>query len=138
VKVTEPGADLGLALALASALTGEALPADLVVCGEVGLGGELRQVSQCERRVMEAARLGFSRALVPRLSPSMPDHIDLIRVDTLAEAVAAAGLRRADGDGSVPAARGGRPRLRPVAAQDIPDRVPDELFDDAGGGPDPF
>ena len=137
VKVTEPGADLGLALALASALTGDAVPADLVVCGEVGLGGELRQVSQCERRVAEAARLGFSRALVPRLSPPMPDHIELLRVDTLAEAVAAVGLDGRAQSGSVAPARAGAPRLRPVAAHDIPDRVPDELLGGQGGEP-PF
>ena len=92
VKVVEPGADLGLALALASALTGEPVPDGLVVCGEVGLGGELRQVSQSERRLAEAARLGFRRAIVPRLAPDGDGAIELVRVETLADAVAAAGL----------------------------------------------
>ena len=54
VRVAEPGADLGVALAIASALTGHALPSDLVACGEVGLGGELRQVAQTPRRLAEA------------------------------------------------------------------------------------
>jgi DNA repair protein RadA/Sms len=93
VKVIEPAADLGLALALASALAGQPLPADLVVCGEVGLGGELRQVSHCDRRLAEAARLGFTRAIVPRLAPEPPDGISTIRVGTLAEAIEAIGIR---------------------------------------------
>ena len=92
VKVSEPAADLGLALALASALAGQPLPADLVVCGEVGLGGELRQVSQSDRRLAEAARLGFGRAIVPRLAPDPPADISLIRVSTLADAIAAIGI----------------------------------------------
>ena len=75
VKISEPAADLGVALALASALAGRPLPPDLVVCGEVGLGGELRQVSQTDRRLAEAARLGFHRALLPRLAPEPPDGI---------------------------------------------------------------
>ena len=92
VKVAEPAADLGLALALASALASQPLPADLVVCGEVGLGGELRQVSHCDRRLAEAARLGFTRALVPRLAPDPPAGITAIRVGTLADAIAAIGI----------------------------------------------
>ncbi|MCU0311449.1 MAG: DNA repair protein RadA [Acidimicrobiales bacterium] len=136
VRVVEPGADLGLALALASALTGRSVPADLVVCGEVGLGGELRQVAQCERRVAEAARLGFTRALVPRLSPPMPDHIELIRVDTLADAVAAAGL--ADDELRRPRVGRGGATLRPVAAAEVPDRVPDELLGWADPADPPF
>ncbi|HZB71376.1 MAG TPA: DNA repair protein RadA, partial [Acidimicrobiales bacterium] len=62
VKLLEPGADLALALALASSLTGVAVGDDLVACGEVGLGGELRQVAATPRRLAEAARLGFRRA----------------------------------------------------------------------------
>jgi DNA repair protein RadA/Sms len=115
VKVVEPGADLGLALALASALTSQAMAPDLVVCGEVGLGGELRQVSQTERRLSEAARLGFSRAIVPRLSPRMDGTIELVRVETLADAVAVAGL---GASGPVPTER--RADLRSVAAPDDP------------------
>ncbi|MCD9624670.1 DNA repair protein RadA [Rhabdothermincola salaria] len=108
VKVVEPGADLGLALALASALTGEAVPAGLVVCGEVGLGGELRQVSQSDRRLAEAARLGFHRAIVPRLAPDGDGSIELVRVETLAEAVAAAGLLPAGGSSPSPSVPAGR------------------------------
>ena len=62
VRVPEPGADLAMALAVVSSATERPLPADLVTCGEVGLGGELRQVHRTERRLAEAARLGFRRA----------------------------------------------------------------------------
>jgi DNA repair protein RadA/Sms len=92
VRVAEPGADLGLALAIISSLADEPVPADIVVCGEIGLGGELRQVHQCERRLAEAARLGFGRAVVPRLAPDGPRGITALRATTVGEAVALAGL----------------------------------------------
>jgi DNA repair protein RadA/Sms len=87
VRVAEPGADLALCLALASAATGQALPADLVACGEVGLAGEIRQVSRSSQRLAEAARLGFGRALVPASAPVPSAPIAVNRVATLAEAV---------------------------------------------------
>ncbi len=92
VRVAEPAADLPLALAVASAATGRVVPHDLVACGEVGLGGELRQVAQTERRLAEAARLGLRRAIVPSSAPAGPAGLDVRRVSTLAEAMAALGL----------------------------------------------
>ncbi len=89
VKTVEPGADLALALALASARYGIAVPDDLVACGEVGLGGELRQVHQTSRRLAEAARLGFRRAVVPASAPLHLPDLDVLRVGTLREAVEA-------------------------------------------------
>ena len=89
VRLTEPGADLAVCLALVSALTDQPLPADLVVFGEVGLAGELRQAAHAPRRLAEAARLGFRRAVVPANSPDGPPGLRLSRVATLAEAVAA-------------------------------------------------
>lgn len=86
-RVDEPGADLPVALALTSSLTGIALPANLVAVGEVGLGGELRQVAQMQRRLAEAARLGFTRAVVPASAPEAPNGIRLMRAGTLADAV---------------------------------------------------
>lgn len=86
-RVVEPAADLALGLALASALTGTALPADVVACGEVGLGGEVRQVGQTARRLAEAARLGFAAAVVPESAPDPPSGMTAIRVRSLAEAV---------------------------------------------------
>lgn len=92
VRLNEPGTDLAVCLALVSALTNRPLPADLVVFGEVGLAGEVRQVSHARRRLNEAARLGFTRAVVPANSPDLPDGIRQHRVATLTEALAAAGL----------------------------------------------
>ncbi len=92
VRINEPGADLAVSLALASSLTGLSLPPGLVACGEVGLGGELRQVGQTARRLAEAARLGFTEAIVPASAPEGPAGLRLRRVGSLAEAIAAAGL----------------------------------------------
>ena len=92
VKVVEPGADLAVALALVSAATQRSLPDDLVACGEVGLGGELRQVAQTQRRLSEAVRLGFTTAVVPWSAPEAPEGMTVRRVGTLAEAVAMADL----------------------------------------------
>ena len=87
VRTVEPGADLALALSLASARAGIAVPDDLVACGEVGLGGELRQVHQTARRLAEAARLGFRRAVVPVSAPLHLPGIEVLRVATLEQAV---------------------------------------------------
>jgi DNA repair protein RadA/Sms len=65
MRVVEPAADLALALAVTSARRDVALPPDLVVLGEIGLAGEVRRVAGVERRLAEAARLGFTSALVP-------------------------------------------------------------------------
>lgn len=92
VKLTEPGIDLGLCLAIASALTNRPLSADLVACGEVGLAGELRQVAQTQRRLSEAARLGFGHAIVPASAPATPGNIRVTRVSTLSEALRASGM----------------------------------------------
>ena len=92
VRLTEPGADLPLCLALVSALLNHPLPPDLVVFGEVGLAGELRQAAHAPRRLAEAARMGFTRAIVPASSPEGVPEISLTRVSTVAEALTAAGL----------------------------------------------
>jgi DNA repair protein RadA/Sms len=65
VHLSDPGADLAVAAALASAAAGRPVPDDLVLVGEVGLGGEVRQVAHTPRRLAEASRFGFTRALVP-------------------------------------------------------------------------
>jgi DNA repair protein RadA/Sms len=87
IRVTEPAADLAVALAVASASTGVALPSTLAAVGEVGLAGEIRQVSHLPRRLEEAARLGFDRVVVPSSAPDGPPGVDLIRVETVADAV---------------------------------------------------
>ena len=65
LKITEPAADLAVAAALVSSLTGAASAADTVVFGEIGLSAEVRAVGQTESRLKEAAKLGFSRAIMP-------------------------------------------------------------------------
>ncbi|HUE97364.1 MAG TPA: DNA repair protein RadA, partial [Longimicrobiaceae bacterium] len=65
LRVLEPSADAAVALALVSTVRDLSLPEDMVVLGEIGLGGELRTVSHLDRRLAEAARLGFSTAFVP-------------------------------------------------------------------------
>ena len=65
LAVTEPAVDLAIVAAVASSLKDRPLPSDLVIFGEVGLGSEIRAVSQPERRVQEAAQLGFKRCLLP-------------------------------------------------------------------------
>jgi DNA repair protein RadA/Sms len=92
VRVHEPAADLAMALALLSSRAGLPLPADVVVCGEVGLGGEIRQVAHLGRRLHEAQRLGFHRAVVPASAPEGPVGIEVLRAATVAEAAVLAGL----------------------------------------------
>lgn len=92
IRLLEPGGDLAVCVAVASALTGRAVAGDVVVCGEVGLAGELRQVSQTPRRLAEAARLGFARAVVPRSVAVTVPGLEVIGVSTIAEALVALGL----------------------------------------------
>jgi DNA repair protein RadA/Sms len=65
VRLTEPSADLAVGLAAASSLADISVPADLVAIGEVGLAGEIRRVTGIRRRLAEAERMGFRRAVVP-------------------------------------------------------------------------
>jgi DNA repair protein RadA/Sms len=87
LRINEPAADLGVALALVSALTEIAIGEDVVACGEIGLAGEIRRVQATERRLGEAARLGFKRAIVPSSAPEGPVGLELLRAGTLLEAV---------------------------------------------------
>jgi DNA repair protein RadA/Sms len=90
VRLTEPAADLGVALALASSLLDRPVPADTLIFGEVGLTGEVRAVSAPEMRLKEGAKLGFARALLAlRQKESLGDYpgLDLVGVDTLAAAI---------------------------------------------------
>ena len=66
LRIGEPAADLAVAAALVSSLTGVPVPADTVVFGEVGLSGEVRPVGQTDNRLGEAVKLGFTKALIPR------------------------------------------------------------------------
>jgi DNA repair protein RadA/Sms len=91
LRIDEPAADLAAALAVVSSLRDVSLPADLVVAGEVGLSGELRSVGQLEQRLREAAKLGFTRALVPRApSARLPKDLgglEIVAASTLRQAI---------------------------------------------------
>jgi DNA repair protein RadA/Sms len=89
VRVAEPAADLAVALAIAGAQNDWAIDADTIVLGEIGLGGEIRQVPQASRRLTEALRLGFRDAIVPLSTPDVPG-VRLRRVADLRAALAAA------------------------------------------------
>ncbi len=89
VRATESGVDLAVALAIVGAAYGLPMPATTVVVGEVGLGGEIRQVAGLERRLVEAARLGFRQAIAPASAPDV-GGLDVVRVATLRDAITAA------------------------------------------------
>ncbi len=90
VKIIEPAADLALVLAMVSSLRNKPLPEKLVVFGELGLAGEVRPVSRGQERLKEAAKLGFTRALVPTANrPRQPiAGLEIIGIERLSEAVA--------------------------------------------------
>lgn len=92
VKLSEPGTDLGLCLAVLSALSGQPLPPTVVAFGEVGLGGEVRQVAHASRRLAEASRLGFTKALVPATTQAVDGTIKVERISTLREALQVLGM----------------------------------------------
>jgi len=91
VRVDEPAADLGVALAVASSHRDRPVDAGAVAVGEVGLGGEVRAVSQIDRRIAEAAKLGFRRVVAPRANlaglDDTPAGVEITGVDTVAEAL---------------------------------------------------
>src|SRR5207237_10643680 len=74
LKVSEPAADLSLAVAIASSYRDIPVPGDMVIMGEVGLSGELRSVNHADRRLSEAAKLGYRRCVVPH---SLLKRVDL-------------------------------------------------------------
>jgi DNA repair protein RadA/Sms len=87
VRVTEPACDLAVALAVASAARDRPLPASVIAVGEVGLSGELRPVGGVGRRLAEAARLGFSTALVPPDPGPVPAGMRVTEVADLGAAL---------------------------------------------------
>jgi DNA repair protein RadA/Sms len=89
VKVNEPAVDLGIALAVASAHRDLAISTDLIVIGEIGLAGEVRHIGQLEPRLKEAAKLGFTRAIIPEqdLRGSSIAEIELLRAKNLGQAI---------------------------------------------------
>jgi DNA repair protein RadA/Sms len=94
LSVAEPGLDLPVALALASSVRDRPVASDTVAIGEVGLLGELRSVTGLDRRLREAARLGFVRSIVPRpargATPPEVPGLEIVAVGGLREAIDAA------------------------------------------------
>ena len=94
MRIAEPAADLAIALAIASSNDERVVDSRTVAIGEIGLSGEIRSVTHLERRLAEASRLGFARAIIParlgRRGGSLGEGLTLTRVSTLSEAVEAA------------------------------------------------
>ncbi len=91
VKITEPAADLAVMLAIHSSLRNRPLPRGIVAFGEVGLAGEIRPSPRGQDRLKEAAKLGFSLAIIPKANaPKQPiDGLEVRAVDRIDQAIAA-------------------------------------------------
>jgi len=90
LKVTEPAADLAMALAMASSYFDRPIPPDVVMMGEIGLSGEIRAVSQLALRLNEATKIGFKRAIIPRMRrkvDGLPEGMELVTARNLIEAL---------------------------------------------------
>lgn len=96
LKINEPGADVAVCAALTSSMRNATVPADMIAIGEVGLAGELRSAGGTERRLAEAARLGFKRAVIPisDCDLNVDPSLQLIGASTLFEALSHLGVRR--------------------------------------------
>jgi DNA repair protein RadA/Sms len=89
VRLTEPGADLAVAAALLSSLYNRPAPADVIFLGEIGLGGEIRPSGGLERRIAEAARLGFRRVFGSSRSAAQVPGVSLVSLDHVEQLVRA-------------------------------------------------
>jgi DNA repair protein RadA/Sms len=87
MRLTDPSSDLAVAVALASAYANLPLPATAVMIGEVGLAGDLRRVSGMERRLAEAARQGFTTALIPSGSVAVPPGLKALQAPNIGAAL---------------------------------------------------
>jgi len=90
VRLSEPASDLAVALAIASNKRNRAAGADMVAIGELGLSGEVRRVSQLERRLLEAHRLGFKRAVIPAAAELRDPELSAMtiqRAETISDAI---------------------------------------------------
>lgn len=90
LRIDETAIDLGLCAAMVTGRSDTPIPSDMIFIGEVGLGGELRNVSQIEKRLKEAQKMGFNTAIVPKNSlrgVKKPENMAVLGVSTLAEAM---------------------------------------------------
>lgn len=89
-RLTEPGVDLGIVISIASSKLDQPVSKQTIVCGEVGLTGEVRAIGHVPARIKEAGRLGFTRCIVPNKNLknlTVKENINIIGVDTIQEAV---------------------------------------------------
>ena len=91
IEIDEPAADLGIALAVATCYRDVVVDSDCVIIGEISLSGEIRNVSNIEKRIYEAQKLGFKKAIIPKLTKKLPDNFDIqiIQVPRLMDAISA-------------------------------------------------
>ncbi len=92
MKVLEPGADLGVLLAVASSLRGRKIDPDVIVIGEVGLAGELRSVHRIESRLKEAVHMGFKKAIIPKrnlkgIAKELHEKIKICGIEVVEDAI---------------------------------------------------
>lgn len=90
LRLDEPGADLPVALAIASSYRDQPIPSDLVAIGEIGLTGEIRTVSHMSQRLAEVVRLGFKKCILPKnasIKLEIPNNLDVFFVKNLREAI---------------------------------------------------
>ncbi|MCL2736053.1 MAG: DNA repair protein RadA [Propionibacteriaceae bacterium] len=104
-RITDPGADLALACALASAIQDRPLPEHTIAIGEIGLAGEIRRVPDVDRRLAEAARLGVTTAVIPQgldlgRSARFSAHLSIIEAPSVAYALSVLDLRKKKGGDS--------------------------------------
>ena len=91
LNVSEPAVDLGMAIAIVASFRDRVVAPLTILIGEIGLGGQVRQVSQLELRLKEAAKLGFKRAIVPKGHQTFPDlGMEIIPVGRVIDAIVAA------------------------------------------------
>ncbi len=89
IEIDEPAADLGIALAIATCYRDVVVDHNCVIIGEISLSGEIRNVSNLEKRIYEAQKLGFKKAIVPKLNKKLSDNFDIkiIQVPRLLDAI---------------------------------------------------
>jgi DNA repair protein RadA/Sms len=92
IDVSEPAADLGIALAVATCARDVVVDSNTVIIGEIGLAGEIRAVSNIDRRINEAQKLGFKKVIIPEANKNLQESfngIEIIKVKRLIDAITA-------------------------------------------------
>jgi len=87
LKLNDPSIDMAVAAAIVSALKNQTISKDTLIIGELGLGGETRPISNIERRIAEAEKMGFTRIICPKIKPLKPSSTQIVMVESLAEMI---------------------------------------------------